>query len=391
MRILVLGGYGTTGRLLAELLLARSDAHIVVAGRRFGEAERAAAELASAYPGRVSARVADAREAVSLDRAFEDVDLVAVAASVLACSDVVIAAALRGGIDYFDLLMPGTLKHEALERLQGRIVAAHRCFITDGGIHPGLSAPLIRALAPAFARLERAEVGALLRVDWAAHPFSAATQEEFVNEMRDYRMEVLREGMWTRVAWRAATRVFDFGMPFGRKRCTVMAMPELRGLPELIPTLRDCAFYISGFNPLVDNVVMPIGSLVVRGSRDALVAPYADLLTWSLSRFSHPPFGTVWQVEAEGELAGSLGQAGRRGRAGLRVSHEDGYWLTAASAAACLGQYLDGSLRTPGVHLQALAVEPARFLRDLLAMGVGLESFGADVDNLLAGVDGGRG
>ncbi len=385
MRILVLGGYGTTGRVLAELLLAHSDAHVVLAGRRLGEAERAAGKLAETYPGRVSSRVADARDAASLDLAFADVDLVAVAASVLACSDVVIEAALRAGVDYFDLLMPGEVKHGALERLRPSIEAAGRCFITDGGIHPGLSAPVIRALAPAFARLERAEVGALLRADWAAYEFSVATIEEFVDEMLTYRMEALRDGMWTRVAWRDATRSFDFGPLFGRERCALMAMPELRGLPELIPSLRDCAFYVSGFNPVVDNVMLPVGYVAVKYARETLGMPYAKVLAWSLKRFSKPPYGTVWQVEAEGELAGPEGEAGRRGRAGLRVSHPDGYWLTAACAAACLLQYMDGSLRAPGVHLQALAVEPARFLRDLLAMGVRLESFGVDVTALLAG------
>jgi hypothetical protein len=384
MRILVLGGYGTTGRVLAELLLARSRADVVLAGRRLGEAERAAAELSQDYPGRVSARVADARDAGSLAQAFADVDVVAVAASVLACSDVVVEAALRAGTDYFDLLMPGELKHDALERLRPSIAAAGRCFITDGGIHPGLSAPVIRALAPAFGRLERAEVGALLRADWAAYEFSVATIEEFVDEMLTYRMEALRDGLWTRVAWRDATRTFDFGPPFGHERCALMAMSELRGLPELIPSLRDCAFYVSGFNPVVDNVMLPVGYVAVKYARETLGMPYAELLTWSLKRFSRPPYGTVWQVEAEGELRGMRGEAGHRGRAGLRVSHPDGYWLTAASAAACLLQYLDGSLRTPGVHLQALAVDPARFLRDLVALGARLESFGVDAHALLA-------
>ena len=64
--------------------------------------------------------------------------------------------------------------------------------------------------------------------------------------------------------------------------------------------------------------------------------------------------------------------------------HADGYWLTAASAAACLLQYLDGSLRTPGLHLQALAVEPSRFLRDLHAMGAQLAGRGVDVADVVA-------
>ena len=191
----------------------------------------------------------------------------------------------------------------------------------------------------------------------------------------EYRREELRDGVWATVAWRDATRTFDFGAPFGRERCAVMSMEELRRLPELIPSLRDCAFYVSGFGPVVDDVVMPVGYAMLKLAPDVLGRPYARLLTWALRTFGESPYGTVWQVEMQGQAAGA---DGARARAGLRLLHEDGYWLTAATAAACLLQYLDGSLRVPGVHLQALAVEPARLLGDLQRMGVRLESFGMD-------------
>jgi saccharopine dehydrogenase (NAD+, L-lysine-forming) len=383
--VLVLGGYGTTGRMLSELLLEWSDAEVVLAGRDLGKAELAAGQLAATYPGRVSARVADAADAASLDRAFAGIDLVAVAASVLAFADVVAEAALRAGSDYFDLLLPGAGKHAALERLRPQIEADGRCFITDGGIHPGLSAPIIRALAPAFERLERVEVGALLRVDWNAYQFSVSTIREFVDELTEYQMEALRDGVWTRLAWKDATRTFDFGPPFGRERCAVMSMEELRRLPESIPSLRDGAFFVSGFNPVVDNVVMPLGYAAAKVAPGSVGLPYARLLTWALRAFGRPPYGTVWQVEAEGKAAGGTAAAGRWTRAGLRLTHPDGYWLTAATAAACLVQYLDGSLCTPGVQLQALAVEPVRLLRDLRRMGVGIETFGLDTRAILGG------
>jgi hypothetical protein len=375
--VLVLGGYGTAGRILSELLLAHSDAAVVVAGRDLGKAERAAGELAAAYPRRVSARVADAADPSTLDVAFAGVDLVAVAASVLAYAGDVAEAALRAGADYFDLLLSADAKLAALEELRPRLEADGRRFITDGGIHPGLSAAVIRALAPAFERVERAAVGGLLRADWNAYDFSLSTIHEFVDEFKDYRVEALRDGVWTKLAWRDATRTFDFGAPWGRERCMVMYLEELRRLNDTIPSLRDCAFYVSGFNPVVDNVVMPLGVVVVKVAPELLGRPYARLLTWTLRRFGRPPYGVVWQAEVEGETAG--GPA----RAGLRLVHPDGYWLTAAAAAACLLQYLDGSLREPGLHLQALAVDPARLLRDLRGMGVRIDGFGVDVEALL--------
>ena len=105
--------------------------------------------------------------------------------------------------------------------------------------------------------------------------------------------------------------------------------------------------------------------VVMKISPLRLGRPYARLLAWALRRFSRPPYGTVFQVEAEGENDGVAASAG------LRLSHPDGYWLTAAAAAACLLQWIDGSLREPGVHLQALAADPARMLRDLVRIGRG--------------------
>ena len=341
-----------------------------------------AAQLDERFPGRVSSRVADAADPASLARAFTGVDLVAVAASVLARAGDVAEAALAAGIDYFDLLMSGRAKFAALDRLAPRIASEGRCFITDGGIHPGLTAALVRALEPAFSSLEGVSVGALFKIDWNTYDFQPATMYEFANEFGDYRLEMLRNGVWTKVTWRDAGRSFDFDPPYDGERCFLMYMKELELLPRQMPSpLRDCAFYISGFNPVVDTVVMPLGMAVMRYSPRTLGGPYARLLTWALRRFSRPPFRIVWQVEAAGELA----EKGL-GHAVLRLIHHDGYWLTAAAAAACLLQWLDGSLSEPGVHLQALAVEPARFLRDLAAMGVQLTSRGVDVDELIGEV-----
>jgi len=52
---------------------------------------------------------------------------------------------------------------------------------------------------------------------------------------------------------------------------------------------------------------------------------------------------------------------------------EGGYWLTAAVAVATTLQYLDGTIRAPGVHIEGLVTDPARLLADL-------EDWGATID-----------
>jgi hypothetical protein len=57
----------------------------------------------------------------------------------------------------------------------------------------------------------------------------------------------------------------------------------------------------------------------------------------------------------------------------VTLSHPDGYQFTAIPVAACLLQYLDGSIRKPGLWTQANLVDPARFFRDVERMGVAVD------------------
>ena len=72
-------------------------------------------------------------------------------------------------------------------------------------------------------------------------------------------------------------------------------------MPQAVPSLRSCGFYVAGFNPVVDYVVMPAGMAVMKAAPGALGRPYTRLLVWSLQRFGHPPFGCVCQAEVSGQ------------------------------------------------------------------------------------------
>ena len=373
--VLMLGGSGVAGRILARLLLQESDAQVVIAGRDEARAARVAAQLGEQYsPARVSARRADAADAAAMDAALVGVDLLAVASSTPTHAGAVARAALRAGADYFDLQLSTAAKIDALETLSGRIVGEGRCFITDGGIHPGLSAAMIRALLPAFGRVERADASGLMRAEWSSYDVRPETLNELVDELRDFRVEALRDGVWRKVSWRDMQKRMDFGPPWGSEPCSLMYLEEMRRLPEVVPGLRESGFYVAGFNKVVDYLLMPAGMVGMRAAPDRLGPPFSRAMLWGLRRFSKPPYGTVFQAEVEGDAAGA---EGRRRCARLRVTHADSYFLTSAAAAACLLQYLDGTIRRPGLWLQGLAVEPGRFFTDLQRLGVGVAAQGA--------------
>jgi hypothetical protein len=156
----------------------------------------------------------------------------------------------------------------------------------------------------------------------------------------------------------------DFGEPFGSRACYAMTLEELLPLPGQYPSLRSVGFFVGGFNPVVDWGVMPLVMLGRRFAPNRSRAWLGRLLAAGLRRGSHPPFRTVLKLEATGLHGGTPG------RFDLETSHADGYYLTAACAAACISQLVDGSIRRPGVWLQGQAVAPQRMLADLSALGV---------------------
>lgn len=364
--IVILGGYGNTGRACARLLLEHTPARVVVAGRDGERAAAFAAHLNATLPGdRSTWTAADATRPDSLLRAFEGATLVVAASSTSAQASVVAEAALHVGADYIDPQY-STAKLAALRRLAPRIEAAGRCFVTDGGFHPGLPAALIRFAAGRMDQLRRARVASVIQIDWKAIDLSPATVHELVMEFKDFKSLYYRDRAWRSMGWLESLRPIwvTFGHGFGRRYTMPMFIEELRSLPEMIPSLEETGFFVGGFNPVVDFVLLPagIGWMMVAGSRGE--AAFGRLLLWGLKRFTPPPYFTLLQLDAAGT------QAGKPRQVLVEVGHADGYVLTAAPMVACVLQMLDGSARRAGLHLQGLMVEPERLLDDLRRMGV---------------------
>jgi saccharopine dehydrogenase-like NADP-dependent oxidoreductase len=192
--VLILGGYGSTGLPLASLLLAETDVLLVLAGRSGEKAKEAAASLNGLFEGeRVAGIHADASNSLSLRQAFEGVDIVVVASSTARYASTVARAAIRGGLDYLDIQV-SSAKLAALRTLEEEINRAGRCFITEAGLHTGLTATLVRAVAPRFDRLERANVGTIMKLDWASLTFTRSTMNEFVEGFLEFEPLVFCDG-----------------------------------------------------------------------------------------------------------------------------------------------------------------------------------------------------
>ena len=361
MTILVLGGYGGTGRVFCRYLLQETGAKIIVAGRRLEKAEELASKLKNEYSAeRVSARHVDASDAESLRRAFHGVDLVLVAATTTKWANQIAEAALEADIDYLDIYFQQDV-YPVLERLSRRISEAGRCFITQAGFHPGLPAAFIRKGAEYFDRYDTANIAFAMNVR-IEQPESVY---ELVDLVADYKADIFKDGKW-RVATYKDTIKIDFGDRFGVKSCMAMDMVETRSMPALFG-LKETGVYTTGFNWFVDYVVFPVMMLTQMVKKGSLRHFWAQALIWGLNRFSSADEGIVFLLQAEGE------KDGKHRSVRIISEHDSAYDFTIIPVIACLNQYFDGSVRKPGLSMLGRVVDPARLLKDMEKMGAGIK------------------
>jgi len=357
----VLGASGETGRVVARLLADHSDATLVLFGRRAAPIEALRTRLPD--PGRAEVRAVDATAQPQFLAALDGVDVVVAAAPLLDRLKDVLLPVLAAGADWIDVFLDSPDKWELLDRIAPSVPDIGRRVITGAGMHPGLAAVLVRAVARQFDTLTRAAVAQLVAPDWPSQTVTADTVTEFARELGTFDMAGLRKGKWQKLPISSSARI-DFGEPFGRRLCTPMALEEIRGLIDLYPALTDAVLYMAGFNPVTDWVVMPACMAMMQVS-PRWTDRAARLLFWSLKRFGKPPYGSVAQVVAAGT-----------GHDPVRLSvryDEGGYWLTAAVAAATTLQCLDGTIAEPGVHIEGLVTDPVRLLSELQAWGAKVE------------------
>jgi saccharopine dehydrogenase (NAD+, L-lysine-forming) len=352
--ILILGGYGYTGKLLAKHLIAQSNAEIIISGRNLEKAKSFADELNNS---RVTVRQVDASNFESLTLALQGVTLCLVAAPTTHHADTVIRACISARVDYLDIQL-SSKKMKALYAAEDEIKKAGLCFVTEAGYHPGLPAAMIRYAASKLSIVESALTAGYLNMKNI--PYSDAV-DELMECFIEYQAQVYKNGAWTKPeSWDA--RTFNFGEDIGRRNCYSMFFEELHAIPDMYPALKETGFYISGANWFTDLLITPLVMVGLKLAPKRGLKPLGKLMWWGMGK-SKPPYVVALKVEAKGRLDGISAQVH------ARVVHPDGYELTAIPVVAYLNQYLDGTARKTGVHMMGHLAEPVRLFNDMQKMG----------------------
>ncbi len=355
--ILILGGYGYTGKFLARHLLAQTNADIIISGRSLEKAQAFTAEM---NDPRLKALCVDAVDPSSLRPALQGVTLCLVAAPVTSLNpERVIRTCIEANVDYLDIQY-STAKINLLNSLAAEIKQRNLCFVTEAGYHPGLPAALIRYAASKMDSIESAVTAGYLNMGGNL-PYTEAV-DELMEGFKDYQSQVFKNGAWTKPkSW--DMRKFDFGPGLGKRTCYSMFFEELRGLPEMYPTLKNTGFYISGSNFITDVLITPIIMIGLKVAPRRSIRPLGKLMWWGMMNLSKPPYMVALKVEAKGQ------RNGKQVEAQARVAHPDGYELTAIPVVAYLIQYLDGAARKNGVHMMGHIAEPVKLFQDMQRMG----------------------
>jgi len=365
MTFLILGGYGNTGRALAQLLLQETNIHLILAGRDKVKADRLAADFNSKYNGsRVSGIYADASDFDCLRKALSGIDLVIVASSTSEHIETVARATLENHTDYIDPQF-AINKTRYLQSITQQITETGCCFITDAGFHPGLPAAMVRYAALEYDKLKVANVSSVIKINWKNLSLSHATTKEFIREFMSFKPILYSNKQWKNLGLSSMLKPawFEFEKPFGRQYAIAMDLPEMHPLPDLYPDLIETGFFVGGFNWFVDWIASPLALIALKIAPQKGLSLATKLMDWGLKSFSKPPYGTVLKLKSSGI------KNNRNLDIEITISHADGYALTAIPMAACLLQYIDGEINKPGLWYQALAVEPKRFITDIERLG----------------------
>ncbi|HEY6259872.1 MAG TPA: DUF4166 domain-containing protein [Xanthobacteraceae bacterium] len=358
LKVLILGGYGTFGGRLAQLLADEARLTLLIAGRSHAKAAAFCASLqttATVVPlafdrdGAVEPQLRAIAPAIVVDASgpFQ---------SYGADPYRVVRAALTLGINYLDLadsadFVSGIARFDAQARARGLFVLA------GVSSFPVLTAAVIRRLAPGMVRIDTVTGGI------APSPY-ANVGINVIRAIASYAgrpVKLMRDGRpavgYALIEAKRYTIAPPGRMPLRPIRFSLVDVPDLRVLPLLWSSLRS-VWMGAGPVPEIWHRALSALSWAVRLRLVASLSPLAGLMHGTMNRLS---FG-----EHRGGMFIAVEGTGADGRELARSWHllaegEDGPLIPSMAAEAIVRRCLAGKMPQPGARAAVTDLELADY------------------------------
>jgi hypothetical protein len=352
----IVGGYGATGTAVVAELMKSREGQILIGGRDLNKGMALAAKFGS----RVSAVHLDVLDARSLDDFCSRCSIIVnCAGPVMSLQDRVAQAALRNRSHYVDVAGLTFVKQRMLPHAQ-EIADSGLSFVVSAGWMPGIS-ELVPVYANTVARSKLDTIESLTVYfgdsgEWSDNALRDAVW--FVHQAGLRSPGYFHRGKRTRAKMSLASRIIDLGEPIGRRRFTLVSVPEL---DEMGRQLSDCDVfiytYLSGFRTVAAATLLAMLPLPKRiGVR----------LMRNMFRRNRLPVDGFATAQV-------LGQSqGRKFAFTAQIVYKDrrDYWINALVPTTVARMIAQGQSVRPGLHYLADAVDPIPFMAKLKEAGI---------------------
>lgn len=338
-RVLILGGYGTFGSRIAQLLADREDIQLIIAGRNRSRAE----SFASSLPGLAEGLRLE-RDSVNLPAQLKalHLDLLIHCAGPFQGQDYHVAeACIRSGIPYIDISDDRRFVCD-FHRLSAEAERAGVTLVSGASSVPGLSSAVLRELRTEFGGIDAVEIDIA-----PAHRIArglATVRAGFESLGREF--PILRAGEWRETYTGDQLRKTRLAHPVGIRWVCNFDVPDLELWPRALPDLRHARFG-TGVEPRTLQLGLAACARLARHNLPA-TQPW-------LARLGHRLAARWPGGSTHGGMQIHIGGRDRDGRPlGYRWQvlglNGDGPWIPAAPAAALARKILDGNYQAPGAR-----------------------------------------
>jgi saccharopine dehydrogenase (NAD+, L-lysine forming) len=351
--ILIAGGYGLVGRLIAAELAQYYPDQVIVAGRNLRRALETAAEIGYGARG----REIDVTQPLSIAAALGD------ARAVMSCIDQpgrhLIHAAIQRGLRYTDITPHLTElgSGAAYEKIKADARASGACLVLGAGIVPGISNVMVRALAQSLGGAQEIETSLLL----SAHDVTGPAAFDYFLQELSMPFEIHVDGANRPARAYSNPKRIEFAPPVGWQTAYLFPFSDQVLYPRTLGA-RTALTRLAIEPPILAKLLT---ALVQLGAASLVAKPFIRHAITRLRSSKPPRANTRLALRVDVRHQGRLGHATLVGHAQAAAA--------AAGAIGVLRPLLDGEVTEPGAWMPEQVIDPEPFFRRLAAAGLHVE------------------